>query len=233
MTREDCKPIFLLADSRALFGDSRYCRLNSVLCESLRVSEENVTRAAYIGASNHDAVEFFDLFRAAMDTINLHESRMIRADFSAEDKSFLASADLVLLAGGRVETGWEVFTRTGMNSAIVDAYFDTAVIVGVSAGSVQLGMGWIDSACGGVSTGIGLVPYYIDVHNEKDDWIDLRRLVDNQGKVSRGFGIPSAGALICHADMSLEAVGSPVTEFEMSEEQSMKVMENLLLPIEP
>lgn len=224
------KPLFLLADSQPLFRHSPSNPLLHVLRESLRVSEDNVTRAAYIGASNGDAVEFFDLFCAAMDNINLHESRMIRADFPDEDRSFLASADLILLAGGSIEAGWEILTSTGMDFLIAEAYFAAAVVIGVSAGAVHLGKGWFDVSRGDVSNGLKLVPYYIDVHREEDDWAELRGLVERKEEYARGFGIPSGGALICHTDMSLEAVRSPVIEFEKSEKQNKKVIANLLLP---
>src|SRR5690349_17223102 len=108
------KPVFLLADSQPLF----HCgggRLLSALQESLQVGERNMTRAAYIGAANGDAPEFFELFVAAMDRINLHESRLIRAQFGSDDRAFLESADLVLLAGGDVDGGWNVMTNTGMD----------------------------------------------------------------------------------------------------------------------
>src|SRR5262245_35623298 len=92
------KPLFLLADSQPLFHAGSGTLLPA-LQESLQVSERNITKAAYIGASNGDDSEFFELFVAAMEGINLHESRMIRAGFGSEDRAFLESADLLVLAG--------------------------------------------------------------------------------------------------------------------------------------
>jgi hypothetical protein len=53
------KPLFLLADSQPLFR-SESGTLLPALQQSLMISERSITRAAYIGASNGDAPEFFD-----------------------------------------------------------------------------------------------------------------------------------------------------------------------------
>jgi peptidase E len=224
-------PIFLLADSQSLFRKGRDSVLPA-LQESLQVTRSNITRAAYIGASNGDAPEFFELFVSAMDGINLHESRMIRAGFGAEDRAFLESADLVLLAGGDVDQGWETMKSTGMDEVLTRRYYAGAVLVGVSAGAQQLGMGWKSAGNGGVSDGMMLVPYYVGVHGERDDWFHLRTLVETKEEYAKGFGIPSGGAMVFHADMSMEAVRFPVAEFEKSVNESA-VKGNLLLPAAP
>jgi len=231
MNRER-KPLFLLADSQPLFRNGSDTLL-AALQESLRVSERNVTKAAYIGVSNGDAPEFFELFVAAMDGINLHQSRMIRADFGSEDRAFLESADLVLLAGGNADQGWEIIKRTGMDVVLARKYYDGAVLVGVSAGAMQLGMGWVGKDKGVVSEGLRLVPYYIGVHAERDDWLQLRTLVQAREEYAKGFGIPFGGAMIFHADMSMEAVRQPVAELEKSVESNGGVKVNLLLPPAP
>jgi len=221
------KPIFLLADSQLLFRGSDDTLLRA-LQASLQISEQNVTRAAYIGASNGDAPEFFELFVAAMDGIDLHQSRLIRSEFDSEDRAFLESADLVLLAGGNTDEGWEIIKRTGMDAIITKKYYAGAVLAGVSAGAVQLGMGWYGKE-GRVADGLKLVPYYIDAHSEQDEWSQLRSLVAAREEYAKGFGIPFGGALIYHADLSIEAVRHSVAEFEKSAEGNGRVTGNLLL----
>lgn len=223
------KPVFLLADSQSLFRNGSDTLLRA-LQESLQVSQRSVTKAAYIGASNGDAPEFFELFVAAMDGINLHKSRMIRAAFRSEDRAFLESADLVLLAGGDADAGWQIMRSTGMDAVITRKYYAGAVLVGVSAGAMQLGMGWFDKRGGGASDGLKLVPHYIDFRSERDDWRDLRSLVEIREEYAKGFGIPFGGAMICHPDMSMEAVRFSVAEFEKSVKENGKVTGNLLLP---
>ncbi len=223
------KPLFLLADSQSLFPNGGDTLLRA-LQESLQVSEKNVTKAAYIGASNGDAPEFFELFVAAMDGINLHESRMIRAGFGSEDREFLESADLIVLAGGDVDDGWNILKNTGMDAVVADRYYAGAVLIGVSAGAMQLGLGWYSPDARNVSEGLKLVPYYIGVHSERDDWSHLRKLVERREEYAKGFGIPFGGAMIFHADMSMEAVRHPVAEFERSNTEKGRVKGNLLLP---
>lgn len=224
------KPVFLLADSQPLFrhGDGT---LLAGLQDCLKVLHRNITRAAYIGASNGDAPEFFELFRAAMDDIDLHDSRMIRADFASKDRAFLERADLLLLAGGDVDRGWRTMTSTGMDAVIAKKYYAGATIIGVSAGSVQLGMGWYGKDGESVVSGLSLVPYYIDVHGEPDDWAGLRKLVAAREEYAKGFGIPLGGAMIYHADASMEAVRLPVSEFEKSARENGRLVGNLLLPV--
>ena len=218
----------MLADSRPLFCNGS--TLVPALQESLQVSERNLTRAAYIGASNGDAPELFELFAAAMDGINLHDSRMIRAEFGDEDKAFLEGADLLLLAGGDADDGWDIMKSTGMDAVITKKYYAGAVIVGVSAGAMQLGMGWCGKDHRRVSGGLKLVPYYISVHSEQDNWIHLRTLVKAKEEYAKGFGIPFGGAMIYHPDMSLEVVQYPVVEFQKSVKESGGMVQNLLLP---
>jgi hypothetical protein len=58
----------------------------------------------------------------------------------------------------------------------------------------------------------------------------LRTLVQSKEEYAKGFGIPFGGAMIYHADMSMEAVRYPVAEFEKSVKQNGSVTGNLLLP---
>jgi cyanophycinase len=226
------KPLFLLADSQSLFRSGSES-LVPTFQECLQVSERIITKAAYIGASNGDAPEFFELFVAAMDQLNLHDSRMIRADSWSDDRAFMESADLLLLAGGDVDVGWELMKSTGMDAVIAKKYYAGAVVVGVSAGAMQLGMGWNGKDCGLVSDGLKLVPHYIAVHDEREEWRKLRSLVESREEYAKGFGIPFGGAMIYHPDMSMQAVRHPVAEFEKSAKESGMVTGNLLLPLMP
>jgi peptidase E len=49
------------------------------------------------------------------------------------------TAHVLVLAGGDVEAGWNAFTRSGLRELIEMRYRAGAVLVGVSAGTVQLG----------------------------------------------------------------------------------------------
>src|SRR5262249_21136224 len=72
------KPILLLADSQLLFyrgeeGGFLEQRVRALLDEE----EPNPDpKAAYLGASNGDAPEFYELFRSAMSTIDIRTTRL-------------------------------------------------------------------------------------------------------------------------------------------------------------
>ena len=54
-------------------------------------------KAAYLGSSNGDAPEFYDLFVAAMGEIGIRDCRMIPSEPQPEDRSFLEEADLIIV----------------------------------------------------------------------------------------------------------------------------------------
>lgn len=225
---QEYKALYLLADSQLLFRDVANSPFIHSIQESLRSDQATITKAAYIGASNGDNPNFYELFTAAMDNINTHQCKMIRSAAPPEDRSFVESADLILLAGGDVELGWGVMKNTGLDKIVTERYFAGAVIVGVSAGAVQLGMG-----CLGGHDGVTLVetlrlcPYYISVHEEKSDWSHLKQLVQGRDDYSKGFGISAGGGMIYHPGAIVEPLQYPLCEIH---ELEGKLRSNILLP---
>ncbi|HEY6349292.1 MAG TPA: Type 1 glutamine amidotransferase-like domain-containing protein [Candidatus Angelobacter sp.] len=219
------KPMYLLADSQVLFWKDGNHLFTEKILEQL---ESPSPTAAYLGASNGDAPEFYQLFQAAMEGIGLPSCRMIPSVPSPEDTKFLAAADLVLLAGGDVERGWNVFQERGIKDLLVQKRYDGTVLVGISAGAVQLGLGTLlESSTMKKLSLFQFAPFYISAHDEESDWWDLRALVNLSGDGARGIGIPAGGGMIYSADGSLEPIRKPLTEFQRQNDQ---LIENLLLP---
>lgn len=221
------KPIFLLADSQLLFWrdeeGKRFLERARALIDADASGRE--LKAAYLGASNGDAPEFFDLFVAAMAEIRVSDCRHIPAQPSDEDLAFLAEADLILLSGGDVRRGWEAYQAAGLKDKIAERYYAGAVLVGVSAGAVQLGLkGWDQNE---VFDTFSLVPFVVDVHDEPQ-WAGLHRALPKVGEHARGFGIPSGAGALYHSDYSVEPVRSPLTEMERGETGGLS--QALLLP---
>jgi Peptidase family S51 len=209
------KPIFLLADSQLLFwrigGRLFLERVRAALRDEMPAQP---IKATYLGASNRDAPEYYELFVAAMDGIRIRDCRMIPSLPSDDDRAYLAEADLVLLAGGVPDLGWDTFVATGLDRAIFERYYQGAVLIGVSAGAVQLGMcGWRgdDIAAGEHFDAFQLVPLVIDAHDEPD-WRRLSRLIRALGGVMRGIGIPSGSGAIFHPDGAIEPIRHPLVE---------------------
>jgi hypothetical protein len=216
------KPIFLLADSQLLFwrdeeGNRFLDRARTLIEADLAGNEPGrPIRAAYLGASNGDAPEFFDLFVGAMGEIGVRDCRHIPARPSPEDLAFLDQADLILLAGGDVRRGWTAFEESGVKDKLTERYYAGAVLIGVSAGAVQLGLKGSDEEGSQTFDALRLVPFVVDAHDEPS-WTRLLRLVPKAGEHARGFGIPSGGGALYHPDYSVEPVRNPLTEVELTE----------------
>lgn len=219
------KPLYMLADSQLLFwrdGDRLFLE---------RVREQLDSpdpKAAYLGASNGDAPEFYSLFRAAMEGIKLQSCRMIPAKPSDEDRGFLAAADLVLFAGGDVEQGWKAFESNGIKELVQQKRYDGTVFVGISAGAVQFGLGsLLESANMKKLSLFQFASFYVGAHEEESEWWNLRALVNLAGDGARGIGIFAGGGLIYSPDGSLEPIRKTLVEFCR---EGDKLTENLLLP---
>jgi peptidase E len=209
------QPIYLFADSQLLFWREG----GSLFLDSIRrLVKRDSPRAAYLGASNSDAPEFYSVFEAAMDGVGIHNRRMILSSFSAEDRSFLNDADIILLAGGDVERGWNVFVETGMREFIVKRFYEGAVLMGISAGAVQLGLcGMIEgkvSPARPVDT-FKLVPFVVDAHDKGRNWDRLRRIIRFLNGTAKGIGIPMGGGLIYYPGRRVEAVRWPLHELSV------------------
>jgi hypothetical protein len=210
------KPIFLLADSQLLFWRDEEGHRFLDRARALIDADEpgRPPKAAYLGASNGDAPEFFDLFLAAMAEIGIHDCRHVPAKPSAEDLAFLAESELILLAGGDVWLGWTAFEESGLKDKLMERYYAGAVLIGISAGAIQLGLkGWDED---GIFDVLRLVPFVVDVHDEPS-WSGLLAALPKAGEHARGFGIPAGGGAVYHPDYSVEPVRHPLTEVELTE----------------
>src|ERR1051325_7238521 len=131
-------PVYLLADSQLLFWrDSD----GTLLLDSSKTGVKTESASAsYLGASNGDDPAFYSIFEAAMETLGVTRRRMILSSFSSEDAEFLANSDIILLAGGDAVSGLQTFTSNGAREAVMARYLEGALLIGVSAGALQLGL---------------------------------------------------------------------------------------------
>lgn len=216
------KPIYLFADSQLLFWREN----GALFLQSVRDLIENQDpKAAYLGASNSDNPEFYSIFEAAMKSVGINDCRMISSAFSVEEALFVQDADLILLAGGEVERGWEVFDKNGLREAIVRRYYEGALLIGISAGAVQLGsLGW-------PSTGLSpnnlfdvfaFIPFIISAHDEMGGWEELKSAVQLGNGRFRGIGLPTGGGAIYHKDRSIEPIRHLLYEFSVQDEKAVE-----------
>jgi hypothetical protein len=102
--------------------------------------------------------------------------------------------------------------------------------MGVSAGAVQLGqVGWSDEGCvpPNLFETLGLVPFIVGAHGEREDWAELKEVVRTAGRGRVGLGIAAGGGAIYHSDNSLEPIRQPLHEFELI---GTELRQRLLLP---
>jgi peptidase E len=223
------KPIFLLADSQLLFwreesGEPFLARARRMIDDDLPAEEP---KAAYLGASNGDAPEFYELFVAAMAEIGIRDTRMIPSRPESEDWAYLRSAHLILLAGGDVELGWKAFEAAGLPAKLLERYYAGAVLIGVSAGAVQLGLkGFREDGSQGLFDTFKAVPFVVDAHDEPS-WSRLLYAVPRAGEHARGFGVPAGGGALYHPDYSVEPIRHPLVEVSLGEDG---VRQALLFP---
>ena len=93
----------------------------------------------------------------------------------------------------------------------------SAVLVGISAGAIQLGLhGWKDTENwdNGFFDGLKLAPFLVDVHDEPE-WQRLSESVEKLGNPMRGIGIPSGGGLRLHEDKTIEQIRKSLSEFAL------------------
>jgi cyanophycinase-like exopeptidase len=218
-------PLFLLADSRLLFWSDED---GHFIDRIAAWTGPGAPRAAYLGASNGDDPRFYALFAAAMEGIGPAECRMIPAAPTEEDRAFVAGAQLIMLAGGDVRRGWDAFAANGMREVVERRWREGAVLVGVSAGAVQLGTaGWPEGEPQAAFPTWGLAPFVVDAHAEADGWGALEAVVRARGEGARGIGIPLGAGLVHHPDGSVEAVRHPLHEVTIHDGELVRT---LILP---
>jgi cyanophycinase len=207
------QPIYLFADSQLMFWRNQ----DGLFLDSIRkLIDSSAPRAAYLGASNGDDPAFYSIFEAAMEGVGIKDCRMILSSFPADDQSFIDYSDIILLAGGDVEKGWKVFNETGIKEVIIRKYYEGAILMGVSAGAVQLGMFGLseeeESANRLIDT-FKLIPFIISTHEEREEWVSLKGAIQLLNGSMKGIGIPAGGGLVYHPDHSIEAIRYPSYEF--------------------
>lgn len=232
----DINPIYLFADSQLLFWQCQGKLFLQNIIHHLTIVDDLSPKAAYIGASNGDMPEFYDIFVVAMASVGITDCKMISAFYDSEDKEFINDADIILLAGGDVTLGWKTFHAVGLDKVIRQKYQDGCLLIGVSAGAVQLGMCTIAEtltdttvAKDEVINTLQIIALAISVHDEKNDWHSLKQLVSNKEGFHKGIGIPTGGGLIYHNDLSVEPIRYPLQELIYNAEENT-LTEGLIYP---
>ena len=206
------KSIFLLADSQLLFRREN----GQLLLERVvKPTARDRLKAAYVGASNGDHPDFYALFVSAMEGGGISDCAMITSALTEAELAFLNDADLILLAGGDVEAGWRTFLANGLNNHLVRRYFEGVSLIGISAGAVQLGLGFRGADGSRIET-LKLVPFIIGAHEESSNWKTTIESLRLWATDTRGIGLPTGGGAVYHPDHTLEPLRHPLVELSVS-----------------
>ena len=207
------KSIFLLADSQLLFWRENG---QPIIERVVKAGTRDRLKAAYIGASNGDNPDFYEIFVSAMEGVGIFDCGMISSALSTTELGFLNEADIILLAGGDVEAGWRTFRTNGLKDHIVRRYSEGASLIGVSAGAVQLGLCCL-AVDGSLIETFKLVPFIIGAHEESDNWKTTTALLRLSPPNTRAIGLPTGGGAIYHPDKQIESLRHPLVELSLKE----------------
>lgn len=211
------KPLILLADSQLLFlkdeGSPYIRRLLKLFTPG------QLIKAAYIGASNGDQHEFYQMFEMAMNSIGITDCLHVDNKLTHQQLDFLSTAQIILLAGGDTWLGWQTIRQ--MAPQINQARKQGAILIGTSAGSVQMGtLGHRDKShlCNtDLFSTFGFVRAMFSPHEEKQDWKMLKQMVQQTAGTMPAIGIPSGSGLIITNDNLVQSVRKPAVTFTIKD----------------
>lgn len=212
------RPLFLLADSQLLFHRDQAGLFLSRVTEALG---EGAHAAAYLGASNGDVPDYYDIFVAAMEGIGIRDTKMIHAAPSDEERAYLERANVILLAGGDAARGYRAFRASGLWERFPARYAAGAVLMGISAGAMLLGQrAWAKGEP--PFDGLRLAPAVVGAH-EEPEWAGLTEIVKGM-EGARGLGIPLGGGAVVYADWTVEPVRRTLVEIRVEEGEVKRAM---------
>ncbi len=205
------KPIFLVAGDpsnrrprsdpllRAVFGD---CGVSS-------------PSIAYIGAASNDDRGFFGWVSDYFTKSGSGEVMLAPTCRRFERRSFektCEAADAVFISGGDVEEGMKVVARHGLAPFLSELYRGGKPFFGVSAGTIMLARAWVrwedeDDSVGGLFPCLRLADILCDTHGEKENWGELKALLQLSPDSSVGYGIRAGSAIRVDPDGKVEPIG--------------------------
>lgn len=225
-------PLVAIADSSPLFcgGDSPLPALLARLTPVLPPGPAQL-RAAYLGTSNGDIVDYFELAQAAMQRLgleasNVHFIRTVGAGVEP-DLELLRSASIIVLSGGDPVAAMNVWESNGVAAVLRELASElprTCLMIGVSAGAMVMAR-WVwaeasDRGAGRATAaqlvlvpGLGIAPEVpaMGMHEEKDEesW-GCSRVVVEEERVGVLLGVPFGGIALIERGGNVLALRRPL-----------------------
>src|SRR4051812_35049861 len=180
-------------------------------------------KACYIGAYHDDSdwgkvsVDFFKKLGAACSWPKLSDPDL---DVALAKKQ-IESADVLYLDGGDTVAGVEHTRARGLVASFKKAAKKAHLVYGLSGGACAAGpytIGYDDDGESNIAPCYDMgIPYPLDVHDEKNDWPEMRALLelangDKKIKKPAGIVIPSGSALVMTPEGELRTAGKHLVE---------------------
>jgi len=184
------------------------------LREAFRACGSDRPAVAYIGTANGERAAFLNDYMAPMlleaGAASVTPAPLLdRKNGTETARRVLLESDVIFLAGGEVEDG--ILGIPGDVKALLRQLYETGkVFVGVSAGTIMLGIAWphwddeeSDPENAVLFDCLGFAPTIFDTHCEGENWVELRKAVSLSPEGFTGYGIPSGGAVRVSPDGAL------------------------------
>ena len=216
------KPLILLADSQLLFLKEQGEPYIRHLLKFFAPAEQ--LKAAYVGASNGDQHQFYQMFEIAMKSVGIENCLHIDTNLSHQQLDFLASAQIILLAGGDTWLGWQTIRK--ITTHLDKARQQGAILIGTSAGAIQMGvLGHREQkhlTNTDLFSTLGYVPAIFSPHDENQDWPILKQMIKQTQGTLPAIGIPSGSGLIYTEDGMIQAIRKPAVTFAIKDSKLVK-----------
>lgn len=193
----------LLADSRPLFEARLQALIQQWLtsCRHLALPD---AEGVYVGASNGDEPVYFEIAESFFAALGIRHAWHWLAD-SGRALPPPSQPCLIVLAGGSVLQGWQVLNAEPWRSWLRRDPPGARVVLGISAGAIQL-TGGLDEQ-GRLWRGLGMQDVMLSVHDELTDWASCSAL--HAAGVERALCLPLGSAVCLKEGQAWAVTGEP------------------------
>jgi len=194
----------------------------AIMAEVLKSSKKKAPSIAYIGTASSDNKEFFLMLRpiimaAGAGSVTLVP--IVRRFDPAKAQDILLSSDVVFMSGGDVDMGMKYLRKRNLIPSLRELYDRGKLFCGISAGAIMLCRNWMhwrdpnDDGTVELLDCLGFAPLLCDVHDEEDNWMEMKRLLGFFPRGTVGYGIPAEGALRVAPDGKITEIGPASIRF--------------------
>jgi cyanophycinase-like exopeptidase len=177
---------------------------------------------AYIGTASSDNKEFsLMLSQILMDAGagNVTLVPIVRRFDPDKARDILLASDIVFISGGDVDLGMKYLRKRDLIPSLRELYERGKIFCGISAGAIMLCRNWMhwrdtdDDSTVELLDCLGFAPLLCDVHDEEDNWMEMKRMLGFFPQGTIGYGIPAEGALRVSPDGKITTIGSAPIQF--------------------